>query len=224
MKKSLKPEFSFSIEAKITLVALLGVIGFLLYLGFNYSTTHNNNQRLESVINVYYPLLEHTNENIVRVNNIKMNQAVESMDSDLLKKVAGIKVGIHNKFVSMLSISPEKEEIKQRETLFNEYYRVTYKLSEGLVNETIEMSSMATLAGEMQASWAKLNDATTKFQIARHDDFTRMIEEVNSDAALAIKSGILLALFIVPILLVTGFVVTKGIKKNLNILCRALVR
>ena len=219
MKKGLKSEFSFSIEAKITLVALVGVIGFLLYLGFNYSTTHNNKQRLESVINVYYPLLKLTNENVVRVNDIKikMNQAVESMDTDLLKKVESIKKNVHAVFQSMEALSKDKTEIKNLDGLFSEYYQLTYQLSEGLVNETIDMSNMASLAGKMQLSLMKLNEATAAFQNARHDDFISMIEEVNSDAALAINSGIVLALIIVPILLITGFVVTKGIKKNLSI-------
>lgn len=218
MKKNVKTNYNFTIASKILIIAAVGIIGFILNLGFNYVVTQNNKQLLESVINTSYPLLELTNENIVRLNDIKvkMNQAVESMEPEMLQEANALRDQTNESVQKMLELSQNSEEVIQLANLFNEYYSVTYKLSEGLINETIDTDTMSTLAVKMQSLLKTLNQGAKHYQKIRHDEFTSKIKEVNANASFAINTGIIIGLIVIAVLSIIAFLITTSIKSNLK--------
>lgn len=218
MKKTTKANHNFTIAAKIYIIAAVGIIGFVLNLGYNFSVTQSNKQLLESVIETSYPLLEMTNENIVRLNDIKikLNQAVESMEPDILQEANELRDQMNDSVQKMLELSKNSEEITQLAMLFNEYYSVTYKLSEGLINESIDTDTMSSLAVKMQSLLKTLNEGAKKYQQMRHDDFTSRINQVNTDAEFAINTGFVIGLLIIAIISFIAFFITSSIKNNLS--------
>lgn len=218
MSNNTKTSIKFSVVAKIITISVVGIIGFLLSLGFNFSATLENKNSLKSVIGVYYPVLEITNENLVRFNNVKvkLNQAAESMDAELLLEVKGLKNKIEEEFGKLASLSGNQSDISHLKKQFNEYYKVAYALSEGLIKESISMDEMAGLAEKMKTSLKILNASAEKFKKKRHHEFINAINEVDSKATFALSAGFVIGSMVVLTLLVTTFFITRSIKTNLN--------
>ena len=218
MTNNTKMKLKFSVVAKIFTISAVGIIGFLLSLGFNFSATLENKNSLESVISVYYPVLEITDANLVRFNNVKvkLNQAAESMDADLLLEVKALKRKIDEEFAKLTSLSGNQSDISHLKKRFNEYYQVAYALSEGLIEESISMDEMADLAKKMQASLKVLNTSSEKFKKKRHHDFINAINEVDDKSTFALTAGVVIGSVVILILIVTTFFITRSIKINLQ--------
>jgi len=212
-------KFGLTIGSKIFFITSVGIIGFILNLGFNYSVTQNNKQLLESVIGNAYPLLEMTNKNIVLFDNIKnkFNEAVETAEIDVLKEAEEINKEISASFAKMKVLSTNDEKLKQLKFVFNQYYEVTYQLSNSLINESSDADAINAGAKKMRTMLGALNQVAKSFQKIRQDDFTSKIELVNSNAATAINLGVIIGIVVILILSIIAYVITKGIKSNLNI-------
>ncbi len=70
------------------LILFIAVISFSIFQFYSVETSLKNRQRLESVKNKYFPILERIDQNIVRLNHIKELhlQAVMTGESGLLNE------------------------------------------------------------------------------------------------------------------------------------------
>ncbi|MBL1275416.1 MAG: hypothetical protein COB30_004965 [Ectothiorhodospiraceae bacterium] len=62
---------NLNVKYKILMIALVGIVGFTLYLVMNYQVTQDNSQRLSAVRTQHFPVLELSDRNIVYLDKIK---------------------------------------------------------------------------------------------------------------------------------------------------------
>ncbi len=60
-----------SVRIRISSIALIGIVSFFIYLMFSFVTSRNNQQLLEDLHTVYFPVLERVDANMVRLDKIK---------------------------------------------------------------------------------------------------------------------------------------------------------
>ena len=75
-----------SIKAKILVIPAIAVLGFIASLTVNSTINNHNSQRLAKIQNLYFPVVQSSRENIVRINRIEelLNTAVSTGESDMV--------------------------------------------------------------------------------------------------------------------------------------------
>jgi len=77
----------FSIKAKILVIPAIAVIGFIASLAVNTQINTENTERLAQIQNLYFPVVQSSRENLVRINRVEelLNTAVSTGEADMVE-------------------------------------------------------------------------------------------------------------------------------------------
>ena len=76
----------FSIKVKILVIPAIAVIGFIASLAVNTQINSKNTERLAQIQDLYFPVVQSSRENIVRINRVEelLNTAVSTGEADMV--------------------------------------------------------------------------------------------------------------------------------------------
>lgn len=208
-----------SIKYKILLIPLVGIIGFSVYIVFNYVSNAQNASRLTSIQNNYYPILELADANIVRLDRITevLNSAVSSSELDMIDNADQIAEDLNNGFKDILALEPnKKQEVQKLVEDFDNYYETARKLSEDMIKGTADFAEVGRIAESMASALDELKNNLKAFRQASHSTFTDNITETISGSNQALGLGMLVALVTIAILSMTSLAITAMINKNIG--------
>jgi methyl-accepting chemotaxis protein len=210
---------SLSIRLKILLTVAVGIVGFMGYLGFNYSVTSGNNERLGYIRDTSFPVLEKTNANIVTLDKIKevLNAAVVAADEDMLSEGDKLSDLMHENFtlISQLDVS-RATELKELDGLFSDYYRSARTLTSQLINNVIDMGSAKQRIDVMDSARQDFERRLKSFREEVYKAFTGLIEEAGTTAQRALFTGMLIAILLAVLLGTMGLFVGTTIANNIR--------
>lgn len=210
---------NLSIRLKLMSVVVIGVVGMLVTLAFNYNITRNNHLGLDRVQVSYYPILERADANRVRLAQIKesLSNAVLMGDKNMLSQVAGIARSMDETFSEMkaMEVAPT-DRIDRLKELFHEYYDSALTLSKGLLDETIDRGQAKSLSERVNASQVKLDQAFSTFREESYRQFTQALDAVNQSSTMALNTGLGIGLITTLILVLSGLFVSGSITRNIG--------
>ena len=76
----------FSIKVKILVIPAIAVMGFIASLAVNTQINSENTERLAQIQGIYFPVVQSSRENIVRINRVEelLNTAVSTGESEMV--------------------------------------------------------------------------------------------------------------------------------------------
>ena len=116
--------YNWSIKYKILSIVVVGIIGFGVYFAANMLVASKNTERLLSIRDVYFPVLELSDSSIVYFSRIKetLNGAVTSNDADMIDDALNFVQASKENFKSMLAInSSNSDEINDLKSSLVQY-------------------------------------------------------------------------------------------------------
>jgi len=125
---------SLSIKYKIFLIPFVGVIGFACNHLINNNVNSNNATRLAAIRDVYFPVLEKADTNIIRLDRITetLNAGVSTGEMDMVDVASDLRGEMLATFMEIIDLYPEKEKkIKRYMIEFKSYYEEASSLSIG---------------------------------------------------------------------------------------------
>jgi len=209
---------NIKIKYKIILLTTIGGLGFFLYMLVNFNVAQENSERLQLASDVYYPVLEKTDSNIVRLDKVKeaLNAAVGAGELDMLSEAEEHAGVLKNNLITIgkLNISL-KAEAKNLNELFNEYFDTAMSLSRNMIDENFD-EDMQNSISKMSASLAVLEEGLQSFRKNNHQHFISALEDSNIASVDALKLGLTTAIIIAIIVGSLTLLISTSISSNLK--------
>lgn len=209
----------FSIKVKILVIPAIAVIGFIATLAVNAQINSKNTERLAQIQDLYFPVVQSSRENIVRINRIEelLNTAVSTGESDVVDSAKRTYKELLEKIDEQENLWPAKtEELELTKRTVNGYFTVALRLSEGMVNGDLDPSEMPTLVQKMNETLSKTKRQLGGFNEAALQAFNLTVSESNEATSQALVTTLTLSVIaILTIVLISASIVIL-ITRNIN--------
>lgn len=216
---------NISIKAKILVIPAIAVTGFIASLAVNTQINSDNTDRLAQIQDLYFPVVQSSRENIVRINRAEelMNTAVSTGEADMLESASRTYKELIDKIDEQRSLWPSKQSIlDENERQLSGYFNIAMKLSAGMVNGDLDPSEIPTLVQQMNDKLLVAKRGLNEFNEAALQAFYSTVAESNEAANSALVSGLVLSVVsILIIVLISGSIVIM-ITRNINLMLNSL--
>lgn len=216
---------NISIKVKIISLAAVAIIGLVISLVVNTTINSENSERIEKVRDVYFPVVQKTDSNLVKLSQIKelLNNAVSTGEVDLLQNANTVKNEIVSNIDSINTLWTDQSDLSlQTRQYFIDYYAIAYRVSDGMLSETLDMSQLSRKIEDMNSS---LNLVTKAMMQSNKDallGFNNVVADSNSATKQALTLGLIITGATVVILLLLGWSTTVSIVTALGSLLKSL--
>lgn len=205
-----KSYFYISIRSKILSIAVIGVIGFSIFFANTYFVSKENFIRLSNVKDIYYPILESSDANLVRLDKIteQLQSAVSSGEKEMIEGTEKIANEVIKSLENISTIAPaEAGAISTLAISFKDYYEAAKSLSNGMVSESIEADQLSNKIEEMSNKLIKFQSGLKQYRASSYKTFTDSINEANSSTEDSIKIGIVVGgVAVILLIFIAGFI------------------
>lgn len=208
-----------SIKFKLMLIPLVGVLGFATNLAYNFSVNTDTRVKLESVRDLYYPILERSDSVIVTLDRTVevLNSAVSAGELDMLKTADDNAEKIRALFKEINGLEPQRKQlVEQLRSSFENYYVVAREISEGMISGNADFAQLSTKVEQMTAKMNLLRSELRDFRDQSHDLFTGNISQSIEDANTALNVGATIAILITVVLIGVASYITMLVTRNIG--------
>lgn len=210
---------NLSIKYKFLLIPLVAVIGFLAYLLFNVNAISKNTERLSELRNVYYPVLEHANANIVILDRVTetFSTAVSTGEADMV----GSAMELYDSFKGNMG-ELEKLDAAQISSLqkigssSKGYIQLAESLSNGMLEGTLEAEKIPASVAAMNVSLNALKKQLATYKEESYLKFTNTIAEADEESQKTLNIGMMIAAVSVLIMIITAVAVISQLTHNIQ--------
>jgi len=215
----------FSIKAKILVIPAIAVIGFIASLAVNTQINTENTERLAQIQNLYFPVVQSSRENLVRINRVEelLNTAVSTGEADMVESAKRTFSELTSKIEEQKTLWSEKIDIlDDTEASAKGYFAVALKLSEGMVNGNLDPSEMPTLVQQMNDRLTKTKRQLTDFNESALQAFYRTVEDSNSATSSALVTTLIVSIVAIATIILISASIVLLITRNLNMMLESL--
>ena len=216
---------NISIKAKIISLAGAAIIGFVVSLAVNTTINSANSERMQKVRDVYFPVVQKSDANLVKLNQIEelLNTAVATGEEEFIDSADALKVEIKDNLNDVVNLWVERSAdtqlvLKQ----FNSYYSVAHEVSAGMLSGTLDMSLMSSKIEAMNSSLEAVRLSMQKSSDGALSEFNMTVEASNTAAEKALKLGVMVTGITVAILILLGWSTASSIGIALSSLLKSL--
>ncbi|MEH6447347.1 MAG: methyl-accepting chemotaxis protein [Oleispira sp.] len=216
---------NISIKVKIIALASAAILGLAVSLAVNTSINSQNSERIQKVRDVYFPVVQKSDANLVKLRQIKelLNTAVSTGEEEFIENANGLKKEILNNIESIITLwldqSQENEKLRSQ---FNQYYAIAHEVSDGMLTGTLDMSKMSSKIDNMNSTLKTVNDSMEKLSVKALSEFNQTVEVSNSATTKALTLGMLVTGITVSVLVLLGWSITSSIGTALRSLLTSL--
>jgi len=216
---------NFSIKTKIISLAAAAIIGFVVSLVINTDINSANSERIQKVRDVYFPVVQKSDANLVKLGQIKelLNNAVSTGEEEFIQNADTLKKEILENIETIIGLWTEKadQSIKTR-TQFKAYYSIAHEVSAGMLSGSLDMSLLSGKIDQMNSSLQLVTQSMEKSNLDALSDFNLIVEASNASAQKALTLGMTVTGITVVILLFLGWSTTVSIGTALGSLLPSL--
>jgi len=216
---------NISIKAKIISLAGAAIIGFAVSLAVNTSINSANSERMQKVRDVYFPVVQKSDANLVKLNQIEelLNTAVATGEAEFIDSAEGLKTEIKDNLNQVIGLWVERSTDTQLVLRqFNTYYSVAHEVSAGMLSGTLDMSLMSSKIEAMNSSLEAVRLSMQKSSDGALSEFNMTVETSNTAAEKALKLGVMVTGVTVAILILLGWSTASSIGIALSSLLKSL--
>lgn len=207
------------IKFKILIIPLVGLVCFLATLGFNYSISSANSDRLNKVENQQFPILELSSENIVIEAKIieQLKTAVTSKEIDLVQHARANSEKIRNNLKKINGYSPElKSSTDEMLALFNDYFRKGESISLSMINGTVDYSTFSDQIKAMNDAEKLLKGSLVNFKSDSLNRFQTTIKETKDESNFSLMISFWIAILMTIVLTAISLMIERVINQSLS--------
>lgn len=216
---------SISIKTKILSLAGAAIIGFAVNLAVNTSINSANGERMQKVRDVYFPVVQKADANLVKLNQIGglLNTAVATGEKDFIHSAEALKVDIVSNFDDIIKLwTNHSADTRQSLKQFNDYYKAAFEVSDGMLNGTLDMSLMSSKIEGMNTRLTAIRKSMQKSSDEALAEFNQTVDASNEAAVNALTLGVMVTGVTVFILILLGWTTASSIGIALASLLKSL--
>jgi diguanylate cyclase (GGDEF)-like protein len=188
--KDLPEAGSFNPMGKIIMMVGVAILVFLAFLIYSLQTSVKHNAQLSAVKDLYFPILERADANIVRLDHIEesMMQSVMTGERNEIDSAAGFYQQADETFAEMAKLYPAREaDINRLRAEFNQYFELAKQTSMALLQNGGEDKS--GLSAQMNQSLNELRQNIHQFRTTSYDNFVNTLTDSKEAARINLGIG-----------------------------------
>jgi methyl-accepting chemotaxis protein len=216
---------NISIKIKIIALASAAIIGFMISLAMNTSINSQNSERIQKVRDVYFPVVQKADANLVKLRQIKelLNTAVSTGEVEFIQNADVLKEEVISDVETIIELWTDRsQENKNLRDQFKKYYSLANAVSAGMLNGTLDMSKMSSKIDNMNSSLVTVKSSMEKLSLDALNEFNQTVEVSISDAQKALNLGMLVTGITIAILLLLSWSIVSSIGTALGSLLVSL--
>jgi len=216
---------NLSIKYKILIIPIVAIAGFLLYLGINYNVSKDNETRLQSIGNIYFPALETAQSNIVLLARIDelLNTAISNGEVEMADSARETHDLIVKQLKELERLQPSRaSEINNIERSVVQYFANANKLTISMIDGTVDFSTIQSAVDDKTTLQKTATQNLKKFHADSFSAFSTALEDSYQSARNAISLGLVIAVAIIVILLTISISIVFMITGNINAITLSL--
>lgn len=203
-----------SIKQKILTIPVVAVLGFLIYLAFNYSVASQNSKLLTAIHKVYSPSLEIANANITRVEDIEalFKNTVITGEAEPLTKSREIYELMQADFSRIATLDPEQSQlITSLQQNLTHYYDFGYELSQSWIDGTLDRTTARDKISQKNQLYQTTHSDLEGFLARSREMFDNAITKADKASANLFSTGLVITLITIALVILTSFSVVKNV-------------
>jgi methyl-accepting chemotaxis protein len=208
-----------SVQTKILVIPVFGAIGFLVYLLTSMSAMGDNVVLLKNAKDVQFPLLQISERSLIALDNIKikLSDAVSMGEEEQLQQASQLYTTLKEQLNKAASIDSEiGAEVNDISSQLDSYFQHAYSLSKGMLDETIDFSTVGESSTKMSKLLADLQENLKSFNQRRSQDFLQAFVTVEEDTESTNSIGIIIGITTIVLLFAVAIPISLSIKSSLT--------
>lgn len=180
---------------KLLAPAGLSILCLLAYLAFSTSVFKQNNQRLQAVRDVHFPVLDAMTRNVAALDDVinGLNGAAAAGDADMLQATRAEAERITATYARLQKLDPEQAAaLGDLRKEFDAYYTIAYSVAEDFVkqNPDVDPDKVTRMAEALETYRTHLT--STQKQVDQR--FRRTVQTAMDNSDRAMLTGMILGL------------------------------
>lgn len=210
-----------SIRYKIAMIPIVSFIAFMGYLGYSYSVSQSNSERLELIRQVYYPILEQANAKIINLERLKevFTEAIATGEEDVIYNKAGKFKDIILKSYADLKIKEHDKDMQEQllfsKELFEKYYQQSSDFALDYIRGNVDFSSLSQRVAELSDSYEILDKRMKSYQSKSYTRFIQIIDVTNEQTNKSLMVGVIVSIASIIIVFLTAISISHAILFNI---------
>ncbi len=208
-----------SVQTKILVIPVFGALGFLVYLLTSMSAMSDNVVLLKNAKDVQFPLLQISERSLISLDNIKikLSDAVSMGEEEQLQEASDLYTTLKEQLNKAASIDNEiGAEINDISSQLDSYFQHAYSLSKGMLDETIDFSTVGESSTKMSKLLADLQENLKNFNQRRNQDFLQAFATVEENTEATNSIGIVIGIATIVLLFAVAIPISLSIKSSLT--------
>ena len=210
---------ALSITARILIIGLVGMGGFLLYLGYGYRAAIENQERLQGIRDVSYPVLEQVDASVARMTRIKdmLGIATYTEDEEIVEETTDpLADEIRKSLKSIVTIAPDRaDQVNLLNRQFEAYYSTARKVTLGMISGALEGEAAQKATQEMIDAMKAFESTLGKMREQEYRNFVSAVDEALSASRLSMMRGIEIGVVMLVLLGLSVAVVARTINASI---------
>ncbi len=204
---------------KILFIAVLGSVGFLLYLLFNYFTVSDNRARIIDIRDAKVPILELTAQLKGEIANIRslLTSAITEEDPEMVEEAAVIHGKILKLLQDMLSMAPQAEgEIADLNKKYLAYYELAHSISLSMAEQSSELEKVQDKIAKIVENLETLQKGIQQFRDTNFKNLIVALDDADKAGNEAIQTGMVGGTLMIIALFVIAWFIAGWVIESIN--------
>jgi methyl-accepting chemotaxis protein len=210
--------FSLSIKNKVLALCLFSFAGFSSILFVGEGALSNNNEQVNRIDKVLYPIMDSSSMNKVLISQLaeRFNLAVTLGDEELLQMNAVTYKEIIANFQMQVGLDPSiKDSIIELQKNTTTYFELAHRIAKGMIDGDLALTEVGKLAKQNSDMLEVLTKDINQFSEARISDFENSVTVLEQNNLRSNKIMTVLGITALIALCLFGWFVVHAIRKDL---------
>ena len=204
-----------SINKKIHIITSITALILIIILVKNYTTLVENEASLEELSDTSYQVVQLATANKYLIEKLdeQYTQAVTFGDEDLISKANETADKIESNLTNLKRLDTAYNANKHV-SLLNDYRKIATDIAAGMINETIDFSTIQQVAKEKTDKYQTLTESLDGIQKQADERFKQLISTTKDRSHSALTLGITLTVISLAIIVVLAVYIARNISNS----------
>ena len=220
---------NLSLRYKILLPAVIGVIGFAIYLAVTYSAAESNSKKLGEVQDSYLPALELAGQNISVLEKIKQDLvfAATTGEPSLVDEAQKLADEMKKNVAELKKVQSEADQVKSAEidligNSLSSYVDTVIPMTRALIAGTADMGQAQVSMKKSKESLQKLEAALKQTRSKSHGDFINAVQEIKTGSHEVLVLGLIMGVVVMVLLFGVALWVARMVTSDIQDVAKSL--